>query len=516
MSGVTFDMLERISAQLKAKHNVLPVIKGLPPRPTINSLTRSLMGSFPPAAETPEEIAKLDSALKLLSPNVRRGSGSFYDSRGNPETDYWLAVVWAIASLGWNSGEAIARDWSRSSNRYTDDGFDQAWNGYKPNHANPIGIGSLYKKAKDLGWQQLGVQATPSPMATVSNSITEPTRFTLLSLDDLDRLPPNEWLVKNLLPTQGLAAIFGPSSSGKTFVALDLLMAIACKPTWFGFKVKKVPVIYVGLEGKANIPNRFKAWRNKNSSLSPSNVKIILGNFDVLARNQIEELAGTIHQVNMASGVIVIDTLNQASPGADENSSQDMGIIINHLKMLQELTTSLVLIIHHTGKNAAAGLRGHSSLKAALDTSIEVIGGDKRSWLVDKNKDGADGQSFPFQLEVQTLGVDADGDSITSCTIERNTNPIFQKPEPSGKAQKAAYKLIKQSLFTSLDLNKCNSGSQVQCIKVEDAVTKLASTLTTLASNKRSNRARSIIGSLTLGSYLGTGLELDEGWLWLP
>jgi hypothetical protein len=93
---------------------------------------------------------------------------------------------------------------------------------------------------------------------------------------------------------------------------------------------------------------------------------------------------------------------------------------------------------------------------------------------------------------------------------------IFQKPEPSGKAQKAAYKLIKQTLVLSADFNKCNSGTQTACIKVEDAVTKLASTLTTEASNKRSNRARTIIGSLTQGGYLGTGLELDEGWIWLP
>jgi len=515
MSGVTLDLIKSTSQKLQAMKPTISIAGTQPSNPRLSTLTLTLAGKLPPP-ETQEEINKLQSALAFLSPDVGRGHGSFFDSRGLPENDYWLAGVWAIASLNWQSGESTARNWSQQSNRYTDDGFNQAWNGYKPNHPKTVGIGSLYKKAKDLGWQQLGVQATSSPIGLASNTNSEPARFPLLSLDDLDGLQPNEWLVKNVLPTKGLAAIFGPSGCGKTFVVVDLLMAIACKPAWFGFKVKNVPVVYIGLEGKSGIPRRFKAWRKKNSQLYPSNVKVVLSNFNVLARNQIEELADTIQQVNMTSGIIVIDTLNQASPGSDENSSQDMGIIINHLKMLQELTTSLVLIIHHTGKNTAAGLRGHSSLKAALDTSIEVIGGDNRSWLLEKNKDGADGQSFPFKLEVQTLGIDADGESITSCTIERNTNVIFQKPEPSGKAQKAAYKLIKQTLLLSLDLNKCNSGSPMQCIKVEDAVTKLASTLTTLASNKRSNRARSIIGSLTLGSYLGTGLELDEGWLWLP
>ncbi len=516
MRPVTLDMLERISAQLQTKHDVASVIKGIPPKQRLGSLTLSLMGSFSPAAETPIELAKLDSALKFLSPDVGRGNGSFYDSKGTPENDYWLATVWAISSLGWSSGEAIARSWSQASDRYTDDGFDQAWKGYKPNHANPIGIGSLYKKAKDLGWQATSAQVTPSTTVPTANIVNEPSRFNLLGLNQLSQLPPNEWVVKGVLPTRGLASIYGPSGSGKTFLVLDLLMAITTKPDWFGFKTKNVPVIYIGLEGKAGITRRVEAWVSKNKVQLPINFKVMLDNFDLLARNQINELADTIKQVNMTSGVIVIDTLNQASPGADENSSKDMGVIINHLKMLQELTTSLVLIVHHTGKNTAAGLRGHSSLKAALDTNIEVIGGDNRSWLLDKNKDGADGQSFAFKLEVVHLGIDADGESVTSCVVERNTNVLFQKPEPSGKSQKAAYALIKQTMVLSSDFNKCNSGTKTACIKVEDAVTKLASTLTTLASNKRSNRARAIIGSLIQGGYLGTGLQLDEGWIWLP
>ena len=119
MNAVTLDMLERISAQLQAKHNVMQAINGKPPkpRPRPDSLTLSLIGSFLPAAETKIELAKLDSALKLLSPDVGRGSGSFYDSKGNPEADYWLAAIWAISSLGWSGGEAIARNWSQGSDR---------------------------------------------------------------------------------------------------------------------------------------------------------------------------------------------------------------------------------------------------------------------------------------------------------------------------------------------------------------------------------------------------------------
>jgi hypothetical protein len=207
----------------------------------------------------------------------------------------------------------------------------------------------------------------------------------------------------------------------------------------------------------------------------------------------------------MASGVVVIDTLNQATPGADENSSIDMGIAISRLQHLQELLGGLVLIIHHTGKNTTQGLRGHSSLKAALDANIEIIGGDKKAIVLEKVKDGEDGQSHPFRLAAHTLGVDSDGDAITSCTVERDHSAIFTKPEPSGKVQQAALKTIKQAL--------CNTPNKRMA--VEAAVAEIAKTLTTIASNKRTNRARQLLGGLTTGGYLSSELIDDEGWIWL-
>lgn len=512
MSGVTLSLIKSTSQKLQAINPTISITGLQPSNRRLSTLTLSLAGKTPPP-ETQEEISKLQSALAFLSPDVGRGHGSFYDSRGLPENDYWLAGVWAIASLNWSCGESTARDWSQQSGRYTHDGFNQAWSGYNQTHSTAIGIGSLYKKAKDLGWQPpIIVTQFPSAQPNVISTIA---RFNLLGLDELSQLPPSEWLIKGVLPNRGLASIYGPSGCGKTFLAIDLLMAIALKPDWFGFKVKNAPVVYVGLEGKAGINRRVNAWATKNKLQKPTNFKVILDNFDLMAKSDVEVLAAQINKSGMSQGVIVIDTLNQASPSADENSSSDMGFIISHLKLLQEITHGLVLIIHHTGKNASAGLRGHSSLKAALDTNIEVTGGNNRSWVVEKNKDGADGQSFAFRLESVHLGMDADGEAITSCVVERNNNVIFQKPEPSGRAQKPAFKLIKQALLNSADFNKCNSGSQTQCIKVDDAIMLLAGTLSTIATNKRTNRARTIVTSLTQGGYFSTGIELDEGWLWL-
>ena len=502
---VTQDMLQSLIQKLQSGRQPVSQanatnsmgLSGTPIKTPMDDITKALMVRLQSQAESITEIEKLNNALSFLSSDVERGSGQFYTSNGNPKPDYWLAGIWAIASLNWPSGKDIARKWSEQSNRYTDDGFEKAWNSYNPDHGNGIGIGSLYKRAKELGWNQ----------TITANSIDpSPQRFTLLGINELAALPPTEHLVKGVLPSSGLVAIYGPSGSGKTFLALDLIMAIACQSDWFGHKVKNVPVTYVGLEGKGGINNRIQAWCIKNPSLTPTNFKIILDNFDLMNKANVVELAQAIINAQMYQGVIVIDTLNQASPAADENSSQDMGVIIKHLKLLQEATGGLVLIIHHTGKNTAQGLRGHSSLKAALDANIEVAGGDKRSWLLEKSKDGEDGKSYRFRLEVQLLGIDGDGDPITSCTVERDQAAIFIKPEPSGAQQKIALKAIKQALGTTSN----------QRITTEVAVTAIAQTLTTISSNKRNNRARQILGGLTNGGFLSSELVDDEGWIWPP
>ncbi len=68
------------------------------------------------------------------------------------------------------------------------------------------------------------------------------------------------------------------------------------------------------------------------------------------------------------------------------------------------MTGGLVVLVHHTGKDATKGLRGHSSLFAALDAAIEVSrSGERREWILAKSKDGRDGSTHPFKLRVSWI-----------------------------------------------------------------------------------------------------------------
>lgn len=256
------------------------------------------------------------------------------------------------------------------------------------------------------------------------------SRYKLMDIATTARAKPIGWRVKGVLPTMGIAAIYGPSGSAKTFLALDLAMAIANGLPWFGKRTKACPVVYVCLEGEAGLSNRLRAYLlHKHTG---GECYTVTQPLDLLKDKDAPELAKAIMEIGAGNGLVIVDTLNRAAPGIDENSSVDMGKAIAMLKGLQQAINGLILVVHHTGKDASKGLRGHSSLHAALDAAIEVTrNGEQRSWVVAKSKDGEDGAAHPFKLEVVEMGLDQDEDPITSCVIQQGGEPAKKPLTPA-------------------------------------------------------------------------------------
>lgn len=272
-----------------------------------------------------------------------------------------------------------------------------------------------------------------------------PSRFQLLTPADIAGLPPVRWLVRDVLPESGIASIYGPSASGKSFLALDMLAHVAEGCEWFGRKVRQAPCVYIGLEGAAGLPQRVKAWSMKNGPF-PDAFRLLLSALDIRNPSDTGELIRTIQASGMDGGVICIDTLAQSAPGMDENTSGDMGEVIAACQQIQGALGGLVLLVHHTGKDASKGARGHSSFYAALDAAVCVIPSPSGStWTTEsgnggKSKDGG-GITRGYRLEVIDLGEDDEGEPITSCAIsptdgsEQKRGP---KP-PSGGNQKIVW-----------------------------------------------------------------------------
>lgn len=245
-------------------------------------------------------------------------------------------------------------------------------------------------------------------------------RFAPQTAASLEVMTGQQWRIKGVLPAEGIAAVYGPSASGKSFLALEAAAAIAEGRAFFGHTTKPAPVLYVGLEGEGGYRGRTLAWERHHGRPMPDNAGFLLAPFRLTSPQDVADLAAVCPQ----GCVVFIDTLNRAAPGMDENSSRDMSNVIEGAKQLQRQIGGLVVLIAHTGKDATKGLRGHSSLFAALDAAILVSrDGDVRSWQLDKAKDGKDGVEHRFKLQVVSLGTDEDGDELTSCVVEPNESP---------------------------------------------------------------------------------------------
>lgn len=103
---------------------------------------------------------------------------------------------------------------------------------------------------------------------------------------------------------------------------------------------------------------------------------------------------------------------------------------------LQHRLGGVILIIHHSGKSQERGMRGWSGLHAAMDFVIECQRDKTNSkteakFVLTKVKDGSDGLSFAFAMQPVTLGMDDDGDEISSLIV----CPMTNEGQPVGSAK---------------------------------------------------------------------------------
>jgi hypothetical protein len=89
-----------------------------------------------------------------------------------------------------------------------------------------------------------------------------------------------------------------------------------------------------------------------------------------------------------------------------------MGALVKHLDALRVSTQAHVMVVHHSGKDTAKGARGHSLLRAATDSEIEVQAGLAK---ITKQRDMEMGAAIGFDLVPVDLGASSEGDRVTSC-----------------------------------------------------------------------------------------------------
>ena len=263
-------------------------------------------------------------------------------------------------------------------------------------------------------------------------------------------------LVEDVLTTTGLAVIYGESNVGKTFIALDVAFHIATGRPWMGKAVQQGGVVYVAAEAGASSRNRIEALKRKHAigdfplALVPCPVDLLRQGADTAP------LIALVKEAATAMGVpvrwVVVDTLSRALAGGNENGPEDMGAFVGNIDRLRSETGAAVAVVHHSGKDVAKGARGHSLLRAALDTELEVTRGVVQAT---KQRDMDAGPPVHFLLEVIDLGADTRGKRVTSCVVGAVSGAARdfggKPPEPLTAEERQAHDALLDAQLTAAE-----------------------------------------------------------------
>ena len=277
----------------------------------------------------------------------------------------------------------------------------------------------------------------PSPAGNVGVQLDSPRpdggSIRCKPLAEFLNTPDQRYLLKGIIPDgQGVGTIYGAPGSGKSFFTLDFVVNLsrcdADRPThWHGHRLapKSVPSIVVVAEGQAGFTKRLHAAL-EHYHLTVDDLLIEIVDCGVsLQTSDTDDLITAIRDSGERigrPGLVVVDTLAATLLG-DENNSEDMGSYLSAVRRLAMATGAFQWVVHHSGKDATRGARGHSSLRGAVDVELEIVrdASGARAMICRKSRDDADGEEIGFRLDVINLGTDADGDPRTSCVVVPST-----------------------------------------------------------------------------------------------
>lgn len=222
-------------------------------------------------------------------------------------------------------------------------------------------------------------------------------------------------LIKGLLDESAMSVLYGESNVGKTFLAMSMAYAVAAGVPWGERTVSAGGVVYLAAEAGNSARKRVLALRARYGqrdlpfALIPEQVDLLRANGDDAA------VIAAVRRFEARTGVkcklLVIDTLSRVLAGGNENASEDMGAVVRQLDRIRIATGAHVMVVHHSGKDQARGARGHSLLRAATDTEIEVQDGLIKAT---KQRDMDHGQPQRFELVEVQIGTSPDGEAMTS------------------------------------------------------------------------------------------------------
>lgn len=177
----------------------------------------------------------------------------------------------------------------------------------------------------------------------------------LTNLADELKNPPKlpDELIEGVLRCGHKMLISGSSKAGKSFLLMELAVALSEGSSWLGFKCKKSKVLYVNLEiDSASCINRFaeiyKAMKivpRYSGDISIWNLRGHAVPLDKLVPKLLRRIN------NLHYDAVIIDPIYKVIMG-DENNASEMGAFCNQFDKICNETGCATIYCHHHSKGA--------------------------------------------------------------------------------------------------------------------------------------------------------------------
>lgn len=221
----------------------------------------------------------------------------------------------------------------------------------------------------------------------------------------LERLTPREWLIPGWLPRDGVTSIYAPSGMGKSFYALTLGLELARGGSFAGYEIETAEkVLYVAAERPRDQRDRLEAWVTHHEESTPGGFELLADAPQLTNPESVSALCDLIEARGFR--VVILDTFARMTLGIDENSSRDMGPVMDSLDRIREATHGgSVTVVHHTGKDTAKGARGSTAFLGALDVGV-VLEGDSTALKARVDKSNAGEKPLPEWYKLEQVALD--------------------------------------------------------------------------------------------------------------
>jgi hypothetical protein len=261
----------------------------------------------------------------------------------------------------------------------------------------------------------------------------------IISAEDIfAELAPPSYVAEGILRRGSLTLIGGYGSSGKTWLAVALLVAVATGNRWLGrFQCHQGPARFFDYES-----DTYEMKRRIQRVALGMGIRDAVTSLDLVSLPRLyltqSDSEARFTELAKDRAIVIIDSLRAASLGLDENDSRIREGLDRLRAVANRTQCAFVVVVHAKKTSGAAGeidnretLRGSSAIFDAADLVLTVGYKKKKPLLVQqaKARHGVPVQPFGVQLQDTPLGrgivveaCDLPDDAAPEADLEQHTD----------------------------------------------------------------------------------------------